>query len=216
LNYHNFSLFSAAHCFHGKDLIVKQADKTVALLGAQQLDNLNEIGRVTVEVNKILVHSKWNPQVERFNGDIAVLILEQDVIFSTYIQPVCLPTYGHKIKDLKDGVIVGFGKSESSVSHANVPSKASTPIQDSGKCFSKFPTLAGISAYKTFCGGNANGTGSCTGDSGGGLTVVSNGRHFLRGIVSASLYANKYGCDVDSYAIFTDMRFYISFVRDAE
>lgn len=188
----------------------------MVLLGAQHLDKLNEIGQVTVEVNKILVHSTWNPQVERYNADIAVLILEQDVIFSSYIQPVCLPKYGNKMKNLNDGVIVGFGKSESSVSHANVPSKASTPIQDSGNCFSKFPTLAGISAHKTFCGGNANGTGACTGDSGGGLTVVSNGRHFLRGIVSASLYANKYGCDVDSYAIFTDMRFYIAYVRDAK
>lgn len=188
----------------------------MVLLGAQKINKSNEIGRVTVEVSKILVHSSWNPQIDRYNGDIAVLILEQNVAFSNYIQPVCLPKIGVKMKNLNDGVIVGFGKSESSVSHENEPSKASTPIQDAVKCFSKFPKLAGIAAHKTFCGGNANGTGACTGDSGGGLTVVSNGRHFLRGIVSASLYADKYGCDVDSYAIFTDMRFYISYVKNAE
>jgi len=188
----------------------------VALLGVQQLDKLNEIGRHTAEVNKILVHSTWNPQVQIHKGDIAVLILEQDVAFSIYIQPVCLPKIGVKMKDLKDGVVVGFGKSESSVSHANVPSKASIPIQDLGYCLLNDPTLAAIFDYKTFCGGYANGTGACTGGSGGGLTVVSNGRHFLRGIVSASLYDQEYGCDFNSYAIFTDMRFYISYVRDAK
>jgi secreted trypsin-like serine protease len=194
-------------------LVVKQADKTVVLLGAQQLNNTNEVGRVTVGVKKIYVHSTWNPQVEKYKGDIAILMLDEQVTFSSYVQPVCLPKLGSDMKDVTEGVIVGFGKSESSISHENEPKKAFTPIQKSEECFSKFPNLAGISSVKTFCAGNANGTGSCTGDSGGGLTVVNHGRHFLRGIVSASLYATKYGCDVNSYAIFTDMRFYLSFVK---
>ena len=185
-------------------------------MGAQHLDNLNEVGRLSVGVSKIIVSKKWNPQVERYNGDIAVLILDDDVTFTHYVQPACLSKKSIDLKDLNEGVIVGFGKSESSVSHENEPRKATTPIQKTEECIKKYPNLGGIAAHGTFCGGYANGTGSCTGDSGGGLTVVNNGRHFLRGIVSASLYGNKYGCNVEAYAIFTDMRFYITFVRDAE
>ncbi|KAL7011483.1 hypothetical protein ACKWTF_014279 [Chironomus riparius] len=207
---------TAAHCFHGKDIIEKQEDKTVVLLGAHQLDNMNEVGRVTVGVNKIIVNPKWNPIAERYDADIAILMLNEEVTFGYYIQPVCIAKISADIKNMHDGVIVGFGKSESSVSHENVPRKASTPIQKSENCFDKFPNMAGIASHRTFCGGNANGTGSCTGDSGGGLTVIDNGRHFLRGIVSASLYANKYGCDVNSYAIFTDVRFFTSFIKDSK
>lgn len=208
--------FSAAHCFYGKDLIKKDTKQTAVMLGAQHLDKPNEVGRITVSVKEFLIHPKWNPQEERFEADIAVLILDEEVTYSNFIQPACMAKINGDLKDMNDGIIVGFGKSESSASHENEPRKAQTPIQKTEDCFEKFTNLVDIAARGTFCGWNANGTGACTGDSGGGLTVINHGRHFLRGIVSASLYENKYGCDVDSYSIFTDMRFYITFVRNAQ
>jgi len=58
-----------------------------------------------------------------------------------------------------------------------------------------------------FCGEYANRTGVCDGDSGGGLIVEHNNRHYLRGIVSFSLYGEFNGCD--SYSTYADiLKFY--------
>jgi hypothetical protein len=175
-----------------------------------------EVGRVSTGVQSIEINPKWNPLGGKFDADIAVLVLDEDVEFNYYIQPVCITRSGKDIVHYTDGIIVGFGKSERSNSHENVPIKANTPIRTAQDCYDEFPSLLNIASHRTFCGGFANGTGSCTGDSGGGLTIVSNGRHYLRGIISASLYAQEYGCDVNSYSIFTDMRFFVKFVNDVK
>ena len=126
---------------------------------------------------------------------------------------MCLPKVSAPLKNFNYGVVVGFGKSETSGPHENIPKKAETPIKSSDDCYSEFPSLLNIASHRTFCGGFANGTGSCTGDSGGGLTVVQDDVHYLRGIVSASLHATEYGCDVKSYSIFTDIRFFVNFIK---
>ncbi|XP_070502071.1 serine protease gd-like [Chironomus tepperi] len=207
---------SAAHCYYGKELIRKLAEDITVILGAQQLNKLAEVGRSISGVDKIYIHADWNPQKEKYDADIAVLILAQEVEFSHYIQPACLAKRNNDLKKLNDGIIVGFGKSESSASHENEPRKATTPIVKTVDCLKKFPDLGNIATYRTFCGGFANGTGACTGDSGGGLTVVNAGRHFLRGVVSSSLYSKKYGCNVNAYSIFTDIRFFLTFINDSE
>jgi len=91
--------------------------------------------------------------------------------------------------------------------------KANTPIRKADDCYNEFPSLSNIASHKTFCGGFANGTGACTGDSGGGLTVVQDDVHYLRGIVSASLHGTDYECDVKSYNIYTDIRYYMNFIK---
>lgn len=182
-------------------------------MGGHQLDNPMEVGKVSTGVQSIEIHPTWNPLGDKFDADIAVLVLDEDIEFNYYIQPVCLTKSGKNLLSYTNGIIVGFGKSEKSKSHENVPMKAKTPIRTSEDCYHEFPNLLNIASHRTFCGGFANGTGSCTGDSGGGLTIVSYGRHFLRGVISASLYAQEYGCDVNSYSIFTDMRFFIPFVN---
>ena len=60
-------------------------------------------------------------------------------------------------------------------------------------------------SHRGICGGYANGTGVCTGDSGSGLIVVHDGIYYLRGIVSASLNGPLSGCNLRAYSIFTDI-----------
>lgn len=209
-------IFLAAHCILAKGSDEKEAEGIVVILGAHRLDNSVEVGRVTVGVESIHLNQNWNQFSEKFDADIAVLVLAEDVEFTNFIQPACMARTKNQLISFTDGIIVGFGKSESSKSHENVPKKANTPIKTAEDCYSEFPKLVNIASHRTFCGGFANGTGACTGDSGGGLTVISDGRHFLRGIVSSSLYADTYGCDVNSYSLFTDMRFYAKFVNDVK
>lgn len=155
----------------------------------------------------------WNPTTRKFDSDIAVLKMNEAVKFGTWIQPVCLPKISKILKNFNYGEVVGFGKFDKSGMHSNIPRKANTPIRKSDDCYNEFPQLSNIASHKTFCGGFANGTGVCNGDSGGGLYVVQDDVYYLRGIVSASLHGTDYGCDVESYSIFTDIRFHLNFIK---
>lgn len=139
--------------------------------------------------------------------------MNEAVKFGAWIQPVCLPKVSAPLKNFNYGEVVGFGKFDKSGKHSNIPRKANTPIRKSDDCYNEFPQLLNIASHKTFCGGFANGTGVCNGDSGGGLTVIQDEVHYLRGIVSASLHGTEYGCDVESYSIFTDIRYYFNFIK---
>ncbi|CAH1733773.1 unnamed protein product [Chironomus riparius] len=205
---------TAAHCVFGKNSVEKTPGDFVVLLGAHQLDNENEVGRKTHLVSNIRVDRNWNPNSKKFDADIAVLELNEEAKFGTWIQPVCLPKISAPLKNFKFGEVVGFGKTEKEGTHSNFPMKANTPIRKSDDCYNEYPTLLNIASHKTFCGGFANGTGACTGDSGGGLTVVQDDVHYLRGIVSASLHGTDYECNVESYSIFTDIRYYFNFIKN--
>jgi secreted trypsin-like serine protease len=112
---------------------------------------------------------------------------------------------GSNIEYLTNGFVVGFGKSEDETkSHENIPKILGTPIHTNENCFLANRELVLLSSKRTFCAGSGTGVGVCNGDSGSGLFVQQNGHYYLRGIVSSSLRNDKLGCDVDTYAVFTD------------
>lgn len=161
------------------------------------------------------IHPDWNTETEAYDADIAVLMLENSVIFTRYIQPACLIDPNSPPASVEIGVVAGFGKSEdTSKVHENIPKELEMPIYENSDCFLKNYIFARLSSHRTFCGGTGNGTGACQGDSGSGIVVYHEGAYYLRGIVSASLYNSTYGCDVDSYSIFTNMMNYNDWVND--
>jgi len=185
----------------------------VVLLGVHDLHNESEVGREEHLVSDIRIHRNWNPNLTSFNADIAVLKMKEEVKFSTWIQPVCMSKLMSLLNNFQIGETVGFGRSSPSESNESVIlKKMSTPIHNNDYCFNMFPSLINIAKFRTFCGGFANETESC--DNGGnGMTVVQDGVHYLRGIVSASLRGGSTGCSTDAYTIFTDIRYYLSFLK---
>lgn len=113
---------------------------------------------------------------------------------------------GSNIEYLTNGLVVGFGKSEDETKeHENIAKFLEAPIHKNEDCFLVNRELTTISSKNTFCAGTGRGQGVCSGDSGSGLVVKQNGYYYLRGVVSSSLKNGKYGCDVNSYAVFTDV-----------
>lgn len=64
--------------------------------------------------------------------------------------------------------------------------------------------------------GDRNGAGPCSGDSGGGLYMLDNGKWRLRGVVSVSLRPQngEASCNLDEYIIFTDTAQYLTWIRN--
>lgn len=150
------------------------------------------------------MHPSWNPLCERYDADIAVIVLEKEVTFSRYIQPACL--IHSAIPALSNGVVVGYGKSEDETKeHETIPKMLEMPIVDGHTCVLKDYRFGQISSIRTFCAGKGEGAGVCRGDSGGGMIVSLDGVSYLRGIVSASFMLRNKSCNVNSYSLFTDV-----------
>jgi len=182
------------------------AREITVLLGVHDLSKRYEAGRNHYAVQNINIHPDWNPQTDTYDADIAVMILESEVTFSKYIQPICLMDSSSALATNTEGTVIGYGKdADPNTNHLNIPKSINMPIHKNEDCFLKNYILARFSSTRTFCGGSGNGTGVCKGDSGSGLIITDGTAYYLRGIVSASLYNLTYSCDVDTYSIFTNV-----------
>jgi len=204
-NNHLKSIILAAHCIEGKGgaYFFKPRDIVVEL-GAHNISNPLEDGKITASVKATHIHHDWNPHVDSYDADIAILELFRPVNFDEYIQPICLAESGSDAASINIGYVVGFGKSENATKE-DIARIVGTPIHSNRVCGTNSQIHQQLVSNRGFCGGFANGTGVCAGDSGSGLVVLHEGTYFLRGIVSASLGGGIEGCNLNEYSIFTDI-----------
>lgn len=180
-----------------------------ALIGRFNLSNSNEKGSKVALVWDIILHPDWKYEGEKYDADIAIVVLTQRVNLSNQIQLVCLPAAYHEPLGL--GVVVGWGKSNVNVEHVDTPNKLELPVVNASYCYTRFPKLSIASSHRGFCAGFENkGRGSCTGDSGGGFYMKDPNGHFwsVKGIVSGSLFDEKFGCDVNSFGLYTNVAYF--------
>jgi len=160
-----------------------------------------ERGRITLGVKAIRLYHDWNINIEMHDADIAILELEREITFNTYIQPICVAGPESPVANILNGTVVGFGRSENRDSE-DIAKRLNIPMVDYHKC-SESEEHRHLLSPRTFCGGTEDGRGVCDGDSGSGVYVVHNGRTYLRGIVAASLSDAENGCNVNKHAVFT-------------
>lgn len=107
-------VLSAAHCFQGKANLEKTSPVHVLVfLGKFNLEIDDEDGSKVSLVDDIIVHPDWDFNDEKFDADIAIVVLLEPVNFNGFIQPVCLP-HQSNVSPIGTGVIASWGKSEHS------------------------------------------------------------------------------------------------------
>lgn len=79
-------------------------------------------------------------------------MLKHRVEFTEYIQPVCLPGPDEPVFRIK-GLVVGYGKSESSALHENIPRKVEISSYTNDDCFFSDYQFARFGSPRTFCAG---------------------------------------------------------------
>lgn len=95
-------VLTAAHCLNGKHH--KESDVAV-LLGQYDLVSRYEPGSERREVTKIIKHPNWKNLNTKYDYDLGILVLDREVQFSKYIQPICL-TRDPAVMDRIEGTVV--------------------------------------------------------------------------------------------------------------
>ena len=110
-------------------------------------------------VSKFVVHPSYNAFVESFDADIAIAVLHRTIQFSNFIKPICLWTQTSNYYDIisKQGVVAGWGKTETSVSASDKPYFAELPVVDESTCLRSNPVFSQITSRRSFCVGNRDG-----------------------------------------------------------
>lgn len=99
---------TAAHCIRDKYLsFAFAAADIVILLGRSDVSKVVEQNSTTRDVSEIHVNPGWKLGINevKWDADIAILVMNEAVKFSKYIQPACLPEHPN-IENFPMGTVV--------------------------------------------------------------------------------------------------------------
>ena len=103
-------VLTAAHCLQEKmQTFPKKPSEVIAYLGKYDLNVVHERGAVPAYPTEFFIHPDWKPlELKKYDADIAIIKLEEEVPLKANIYPVCLWTT--KMKPLRedDGTVVGW------------------------------------------------------------------------------------------------------------
>ncbi|KAG5677123.1 hypothetical protein PVAND_006905 [Polypedilum vanderplanki] len=202
-------LLTAAHCMQEKNSPKPVNKENIyAYVGIYDLEkgNVDPVASVQ-EIKRISIHSNWNPEAKNYDSDIALLTLLNNVVFSQFIQPICLPEKSLIIGERK-GNVVGYGKSESPELHEFIPRQTQIPTHSNDYCFFMEPTYAIVGSPSTFCAGEI-GKNPCSGDSGGGFYIKETYWKII-GIVSSALVQD---CAINKFVLFTNVALFVDWIQ---
>jgi len=186
-------VLTAAHCFGGK---TKKPSFWRMRLGEHGLFEADDT-QISLEVEKIYTHPlRREGQFEELvEYDVALVKLARPVEYTEHIQPICLPTPDDQFPAGTPCLVAGWGhRVEGGPNVAKHVNHARMPIIDREECLKMYYNVGWINSETltstTICAGVLEGgSGSCQGDSGGGLICYNRReqRWLVAGIVSYGL-----------------------------
>ncbi|XP_017051290.1 trypsin-1 [Drosophila ficusphila] len=137
-----------------------------------------------IRVKRIVPHPKFH-EPTRMNNDIAIVQLQQPLVYSEEIQPINLVSTQNRIQPTAQLFVSGWGSLSISQMQSEKRLRYTVVQQlDQNQCVRNY-FGAGTVTNTMFCAGTQNGgRDSCQGDSGGPLVTPVDGRMKLYGVVS--------------------------------
>lgn len=156
-----------------------------------------------------------------FVADIAVLVLNNPIIFKKFIVPICWERQASVNREIESNVlgkIAGWGKDESGQPSAflkfiNLKSLSQRDCKASVHLNYESSVIADKFCVKSDDQNNS----LCDGDSGGGFAVKRmNNKYYLEGVVSTGLKPPEQSCGGDSFTTFTNIQYHTDLIGDLE
>lgn len=210
---------TAAHC-----IFDAQANQLIVVLGATSTQyKTNDSLQQQFNAKRIILHPLYLDRLGNYGSDIALIEFDGTLQLSDFMLPICIDwTMSDSSSYLINstvGIAVGLGLTED-LNYSEKLRVTTVPIIDSHQCSaSQTDDFRKYLTFTSFCGGWANGTSVCNGDSGAGLIFPMDNqpnRWCLQGIVSLSprKLSSPY-CDPYQYAIFTKVSVYLKWMQQS-
>lgn len=191
----NQFILTAAHCLY-------KAVKVQVDLGSLEMNNIEEVGRKSyfADEKQMFVHPNYDHPTLR--EDIAIIRLNEQVIFSDVIQPVAFP---NECSVAENTNLIAIGNGYYNNNNELSPILQYTQLKSvaSKVCKEIYPF---IDENKVFCAEGPNGQSICKGDSGGPLVHAT--QRTLFGITS---FHYIQGCQLAPQG-FTNVFSYMPFI----
>lgn len=176
-------MLTAAYCVNGTQKSWKlgvvrlgEYDTSTEKDCVDSADNKSKIcsnDPITIGIEEAFSHEDYTGTASNSSNDIALLRLLQDVTFSEYIKPICLPS-SPIIAD-KSGVISAWGKKPSltsSTSISTIKLKFKVSINDHANCSKSYESVSEITDSQ-ICAQTDDPEGDLCGGNGGGPLMTS-------------------------------------------
>ncbi|KAK5638710.1 hypothetical protein RI129_013005 [Pyrocoelia pectoralis] len=202
---------TAGHCIQSRRKRFRP-DELWVVLGRENIQRWSNDGAQIIQTESVHIHSDF--RFTTADGDIAVIVLSEEVVFSRFVRPACLWSGSADPRELieKTGIVIGWGKDEHGQLVTSSPRQVMFPVVSEEECLRSNKAFSEITSNRTFCAGYRNNSGPCNGDSGGGFLIQVDGRWTLRGIVSMSLVTPDGNCDLRQYVVFSDIAGYMQWL----
>ncbi|KAF7643300.1 hypothetical protein LDENG_00242110 [Lucifuga dentata] len=177
-------VLTAAHC-----CLSTETSDTNICLGRQNLEGPNP-NEVSQSVQQIILHPNYNPITS--DNDICLVKLSSPVIFTDYIQPVCLAASDSTFYAGTSMWVTGWGSinTRESLPSPQTLQEVEVPVVGNRQCNCDYDDVYGKGAItdNMICSGfREGGKYSCQGDTGGPMVSKQGSRWILGGVVSFGL-----------------------------
>lgn len=166
---------TAAHCItKSGDSLGKRTSNLRILVGSNNLIGFTEKNSQLYTPSRIIVHQDWNPLFPNYGVEAALLIVQNKIKFTPFVQPICLFRSMEDTANFQEGWFVGWGGKSSFISPSiSYPRKVKLPILNSNVCLSQEPRYFDQMSPRTFCAGSVSISGVCQNVIGNGFFGIS-------------------------------------------
>ncbi|KAG7177721.1 Proclotting enzyme-like 3 [Homarus americanus] len=196
----NRHVLTVAHCLAGFDF-----RHIWARVGEHDFDREGDTPSTNVRIADFRLHKDFNPR--DFNNDIAILVLEQPVIYNDFVIPICLPPSSQQFTG--DTVTVaGWGAVKHEGPVSSVLRKVSLPVWTNTDCDEAYDQP--IRDSMICAGFPGGGRDACQDDSGGPMMVQVNGTWTIVGLVSFGVKCAEPGIP----GVYTRVNYFLDWISD--
>ncbi|KAF2889543.1 hypothetical protein ILUMI_16630, partial [Ignelater luminosus] len=160
------------------------AHTITATLGDHDRLDKNRFSTIQVrKIKKAIPYNLFDPS--SYNNDIAILELNEALVFDAKIQPVCLPNSGLADYTGQTAVVAGWGRTKERGETSSILQKVDVPVWSKKDCYNSDYGEQRLSENMFCAGYEKGGKDACQGDSGGPLQVKTPGGNMeVIGVVS--------------------------------
>lgn len=207
--------YSVASKDEDKKYRVQESDKLKLFFGTIKYEELSEIGAIMIDdVEKVIVH----PQAHEHSdgvfdiSDIAVIFLKDEILFSDFIRPICLKSFGEAPVVGENVYGVGYGDDETGKPSGERKHLVMTILSEK-RCKRFYDDeLANAQESKFFCTLSKDISTPCTDDS--PLYAKSDGKWYLRGMSSAAMTHPNGTCRSFNPILYEDISGFVQWIEN--